>query len=54
MPEGPSILILKEEVAAFVNKEVVEAGGYAPVVLFRIRVHPASRVEKLPLKRKRK
>lgn len=37
MPEGPSIVILKEEVAAFTGKKVIDVAGYAKIDLERIR-----------------
>jgi endonuclease-8 len=36
MPEGPSIVILKEEVAAFTGKKVLEASGNAKIDIDRI------------------
>jgi endonuclease VIII len=36
MPEGPSIVILKEEVAAFTGKKVIEASGNAKIDMDRM------------------
>jgi endonuclease-8 len=37
MPEGPSIVILKEEVQSFRGKEVIDVAGYAKIDLERLR-----------------
>jgi endonuclease VIII len=37
MPEGPSIVILKEEVQAFKGKKVIDVAGYAKIDLERLR-----------------
>lgn len=37
MPEGPSIVILKEELALFKGKKVIEATGYAKADLTRLK-----------------
>lgn len=37
MPEGPSIVILKEEVAAFASRRVTTASGYAKIDMSRIK-----------------
>lgn len=36
MPEGPSIVILKEEISRFKGKKVLEAAGYAKIDLDRL------------------
>jgi len=37
MPEGPSIVILREEVRSFTGKKVIEATGYTKIDLERLR-----------------
>ncbi len=36
MPEGPSIVILKEELAAFKNKQIIELSGNAKIEIQRL------------------
>jgi endonuclease-8 len=37
MPEGPSILILKEETASFAGKTIVHAEGYSKIDMARLK-----------------
>ncbi|SFW35246.1 hypothetical protein [Chitinophaga sancti] len=54
MPEGPSIVILKEELT-LLDQEIFAGSGniIKNEVLFRTHIHPLSKVGKLPLKKKK-
>ncbi|WP_440133276.1 hypothetical protein [Chitinophaga sancti] len=54
MPEGPSIVILKEELT-LLDQEIFAGSGniIKNEVLFHTHIHPLSKVGKLPLKKKK-